>query len=78
MGKIFELSFIFMHLNRNLNTVFSRIHSCQLWKRILQVFTKISLFCYIQHGEKREKSVAGHENDSLIESYSAQPTRASV
>ena len=63
MSKIFELSFIFMHLNRNLNTVFLRSHSCQLWKRILQVFTKISLFCYIQHGEKREKSVAGHEND---------------
>ena len=56
MSKMFELSFIFMHLNRNLNTVF-------LWKRILPVFTKISLFCYIQHGEKREKSVAGHEND---------------
>ena len=65
MSKIFELSFfIFMHLNRSLNTVLVlRSHSCQLWKRILQVFTKINLFCHFQHGEKREKSVAGHEND---------------
>ena len=43
-------------------------------KENFKVFTKICLFCYFQHGEKREKSVAGHESDKLIESYSAQPT----
>ena len=63
MSKVFELSFIFMQLNRNVNTVFLRSRTCQLWKIILQVFTKTSLFCYFQHGEKREKSVTGHEND---------------
>ena len=35
---------------------------------------KICLFWYFQHGEKREKGVAGHESDKLIEQYSAQPT----
>ena len=43
-------------------------------KENFKVFTKICLFCYFQHGEKREKRVAGHESDKLIESYSAQPT----
>ena len=39
---------------------------------------KISLFCYFQHGEKREKSVAGHETDKLVESYGEQPTKVRV
>ena len=46
-------------------------------KAYLKVFKKISLFCYFQHGEKREKMrrcVEGHESDKLIESYSLQPT----
>ena len=64
MSKVFELSFIFMQLNRNVNTVFFlRSRTCQPWKRILQVFTKTSLFCYFQHREKGEKSVTGYEND---------------
>ena len=43
-------------------------------KENFKVFTKICLFCYLQHGEKREKSVVGHGSDKLIESYSEQPT----
>ena len=39
-------------------------------KENFKVFTKICLFCYFQHGEKREKRVAGHKSDKLIESYS--------
>ena len=61
MSKIFELSFfIFMHLNRNLNTVLVlRSHSCQLWKRILQVFTKISLFLLLSAWRKERKKRSG-------------------
>ena len=43
-------------------------------KEYLKVFTIISIFSYFQHREKREKSVAGHESDKLIESYSVEPT----
>ena len=70
-----------MHLNRNLNTVFYAVIAVSYGKEYLKVFTKISLFCYFQHGEKREKRRSGHESDKLIESYSVrvQPTdRATI
>ena len=58
----------------NLNTVLYAVIAVSYGKENFKVFTKICLFCYLHHGEKREKSVAGHESDKLIESYSAQPT----
>ena len=58
----------------NLITVLYATTAVSHGKENFKVFTKICLFCYFEHGEKREKSVAGHENDKLIESYSAQPT----
>ena len=58
----------------NLITVLYATIAVCYGKENFKVFTKICLFCYFQHGEKREKSVAGHESDKLIESYSAQPT----
>ena len=58
----------------NLITVLYAVITVSYGKENFKVFTKICLFCYFQHGEKREKSVAGHESDKLIESYSALPT----
>ena len=58
----------------NLITVLYAVIAVRYGKENFNVFSKICLFCYFQHGEKREKSVAGHESDKLIESYSAQPT----
>ena len=63
-----------MYLNRNLNTVFYAVIAVSYEKEYLKVFTITSLFSYFQHREKREKSVAGHESDKLIESYSVEPT----
>ena len=57
----------------NLITVLYATIAVSYGKENFKVFTKICLFCYFQHGEKREKSVACHESDKLIESYSAQP-----
>ena len=45
-----------------------RRHSCQLWKIILQIVNENKPFWYLQHLDKREKSVVGHESDKLIES----------
>ena len=67
MSKIYELSLIFMDLNRNLNTVFYAVIAVSYGTEHFKVFRKISLFCYCQRGEKREK-IAGHESDKLIES----------
>ena len=58
----------------NLITVLYAVIAVSYGKENFKVFTKICLFCYFQHGEKREKSVAGHESDKLIESYGVQPT----
>ena len=58
----------------NLITVLYAVIAVSYGEENFKVFTNICLFCYFQHGEKREKSVAGHESDKLIESYSAQPT----
>ena len=62
-----------MHLNRNLNTAFYAGIAVSYEKEYFKVFMKISILWYFQHGEEREKCVAGHESDKLIESYSAQP-----
>ena len=66
----------------NLITVLYAVIAVRYGKENFKVFKKICLFCYFHHGEKREKSVAGHErheSDKLIESYSAQPNyRATV
>ena len=77
-SNIEDLSLIFMHFNRNLNTVFYAVIAVGYGKEYFRVFTKISLFCYFQHGEKRKKSVADHESSELIESYSAQPVTVRV
>ena len=58
----------------NLITVLYATIAVSYGKENFKVFTKICLFCYFQNGEKREKSVACHESDKLIESYSAKPT----
>ena len=52
----------------NLVTVLYAVIALSYGKEDFKVFTKECLFCYFQHGEKREKSVAGHEGDKLIES----------
>ena len=63
----------------NLITVLYAVIAVRYGRENFKVFKKICLFCYFHHGEKREKSVAGHESDKLIESYSAQPNyRATV
>ena len=54
-SNIEELSLIFMHFNRNLNTVFYAVIAVSYGKEYFRVFTKISIFGYFQHGEKREK-----------------------
>ena len=58
----------------NLNTIFYAVIAVSYGKEYFKAFTKISLFCYFQRGEKRDKSVAGRESDKLIESYNVQPT----
>ena len=55
-------------------TVLYAVIAVRYGKENFKVSSKICLFCYFHHGEKRERSVAGHESDKLIESYSAQPT----
>ena len=55
MSKIYELSLILMHLNRNLNTAFYAVIAVSDEKEYFEVFMKISLFWRFQHGEKREK-----------------------
>ena len=45
MSKIYELSLIFTHLNRNLNTVFYAVIVVSYGKEYFKVFTKTSLFC---------------------------------
>ena len=60
-----------MYLNRNFNTVFYAVIAVSYGKEYLKVFTKISAFCHFEHGEKREKIVAGHKSDKLIESFIA-------
>ena len=55
MSKIYELSLILMHLNRNLNTAFYAVIAVSYEKEYFKVFMKISLFWRFQHGEKREK-----------------------
>ena len=52
----------------------SVLNKCRRFLRYPPARAVSTFFCYFQHGEKREKSVAGHESDKLIESYSAQPT----
>ena len=44
MSKICELSLIFMHLNRSLNTVFNAVIAVSYGKECFKVLTKISLF----------------------------------
>ena len=56
-----------MHLNRNLNTVFYAVVTVSYGKEHFKVFWKISLFFTVSV-EKREKKIAGHESDKLIES----------
>ena len=58
----------------NLITVLYAVIAVSYGKENFKVFTKICLFCYFHHGEKREKCVAGHKSDKLIDSYSALPT----
>ena len=60
-----------MQLNRNLNTEFYAVIPVSCGKEYFKVFTKLGLFCYLQHGEKRGKNVAGHKSVKfkLIEWY---------
>ena len=79
MSKIYELSLIFTHLNRNLNTVFYAVIVVSYGKEYFKVLRKQAFFVkhYVQYGEEREKNKkasAGHERDKLIESYNVQPT----
>ena len=57
MSKIYELSLIFTHLNRNLNTVFYAVIVVSYGKEYFKVFTKTSLFLLniTFSMEKREK-----------------------
>ena len=58
MSKIYELSLIFTHLNRNLNTVFYAVVIVVSYgKEYFKVFTKTSLFLLniTFSMEKREK-----------------------
>ena len=55
MSKIYKLSLILMHLNRNLNTAFYAVIAVSYEKEYFKVFMKIRLVWYFQHGEKREK-----------------------
>ena len=73
MSKIYELSLILMHLNRNLNTAFYAVIAFSYEKEQFKVFIKISLFGTFIMEKREKKCVAGHESDKLIESYSAQP-----
>ena len=59
MSKIYKLSLILMHLNRNLNTAFYVVIAVSYEKEYFKVFMKIRLFWYFQHGEKREKMRSG-------------------
>ena len=61
MSKIYELSLILMHLNRNLNTAFYAVIAAAVSyeKEYFKVFMKISLFRRFQHGGKREKMRSG-------------------
>ena len=59
MSKIYKLSLILMHLNRNLNTAFYAGIAVSYEKEYFKVFMKISLFWYFQHGEEREKMRSG-------------------
>ena len=61
-----------MYLNRNLNTVFYAVIAVSYGKEYLKVFTKISLFVTFSMEKREKKSVAGHESDKLIESYSVR------
>ena len=45
MSKIYELSLIFTHLNRSLNTVFYAVIAVSYGKEYFKVFMKTSLFC---------------------------------
>ena len=56
MSKIYKLSLILMHLNRNLNTAFYAGIAVSYEKECLKVFMKISLFWYFEHGEERKKA----------------------
>ena len=55
MSKIYKLSLILMHLNRNLNTAFYAVIAVSYEKEYFKVFMKIRLVWFFQHGEKREK-----------------------
>ena len=59
MSKIYKLSLILMHLNRNLNTAFYAGIADSYEKEYFKVFMKISLFWYFEHGEDREKKRSG-------------------
>ena len=72
MSKIYEFSLIFIHLNRNLKTVFYAVIAVSCGKEYFKVFTKIGLFLLLSVW--RKKRVAGQEGDKLIESYNEQPT----
>ena len=59
MSKIYELSLVLKHLNRNLNTALYAVIAVSYEKEYFKVFMKISLFWRFQHGEKREKMRSG-------------------
>ena len=46
MSKIYELSLIFILLNRNLNIVFYAVKVVSCGKEYSKVFTKMGLLCY--------------------------------
>ena len=56
MSKIYELSLILMHLNRNLNTAFYAVIAVSDEKEYFKVFMKISLVGTFSV-EKREKKM---------------------
>ena len=62
-----------MHLNRNLNKAFYAGIAVSYEKEYFKVFMRITFFGAFSMEKRETKSVASHESDKLIESYSAQP-----
>ena len=76
--NIEELSLIFIHFNRNKDTVFYAVIAVSYGKEHFRVFTKISFFVTFSMEKREKKSVADHESNELIESYSAHPVTVRV